>query len=70
MKMTNWIHPFPFSLWTRSSRAHGIYCLDPTNYFDNKETDTGAVEERLAQLVQMEEDCFIGGFHQKVENKQ
>ena len=25
--------------------------------------DTGVVEERLAQLVQMKEDHFIAGFH-------
>ena len=32
-------------------------------------TDTGIVEERLAQLVQMEEDHFIAGFHQNVEKQ-
>ena len=26
-------------------------------------TDTDAIEERLAELVQMEEDRFIVGFH-------
>ena len=34
-----------------------------------KMRDTGAVEERLAQLVQMEEDRFIAGFHQNVEKE-
>ena len=32
-------------------------------------TDTGIVEERLAQLLQMEEDHFIAGFHQNVEKQ-
>jgi hypothetical protein len=27
-------------------------------------SDTGAIEERLAQLVQLEEDWFVAGFHQ------
>jgi hypothetical protein len=26
--------------------------------------DVGAVQERLAQLVELEEDIFIAGFHQ------
>ena len=34
-----------------------------------KMTDTGAIEERLVQLVQMEEDRFIAGFHQNVEKQ-
>ena len=33
-------------------------------------TDTDVVEERLAQLIQMEEECFIAGFHQNVEKQQ
>jgi hypothetical protein len=28
--------------------------------------DPGAVQERLAQLVELEEDRFIAGFHQQV----
>ena len=32
-------------------------------------TDTGTIEERLAQLVQMEEDRFIVGFNQNVEKQ-
>ena len=32
-------------------------------------TDTGVVEERLAQLIQMEEERFIVGFHQNVEKQ-
>ena len=31
--------------------------------------DTGAIEERLVQLIQMEEDCFIVGFHKNVEKQ-
>ena len=30
-------------------------------------TDTDTVEERLAQLLSLEEDRFIAGFHQKVQ---
>ena len=30
-------------------------------------TDTDTVEERLAQLLTLEEDRFIAGFHQKVQ---
>ena len=30
-------------------------------------TDTDIVEERLAQLLALEEDRFITGFHQKVQ---
>jgi hypothetical protein len=29
-------------------------------------SDSGVVEESLSQLVQLEEDCFIRGFHQQV----
>ena len=32
-------------------------------------TNTGTVEERLVQLVQMEEEHFIAGFHQNVEKQ-
>jgi hypothetical protein len=32
--------------------------------------DTGAVQERLAQLVELEEDRFITGFHQQVHKEQ
>jgi transposase InsO family protein len=28
--------------------------------------DSGAIEERLAQLIQLEEDRFVAGFHQQV----
>ena len=34
-----------------------------------KMTDTDAVEERIAQLIQMEEECFIVGFHQNMEKQ-
>ena len=30
-------------------------------------TDTDTVEERIAQLLALEEDIFITGFHQKVQ---
>ena len=32
-------------------------------------TNTGVVEESLAQLIQMEEERFITGFHQNVEKQ-
>ena len=35
-----------------------------------KMTDTNIVEERLAQLLALEEDRFIAGFHQKVQKAQ
>jgi hypothetical protein len=31
--------------------------------------DTGIVQERLAQLVELEEDRFIAGFHQQVQKE-
>jgi hypothetical protein len=31
--------------------------------------DTGTVQERLAQLVELEEDRFIGGFHQQIQKE-
>jgi hypothetical protein len=31
--------------------------------------DTGVVQDRLAQLVELEEDRFIAGFHQQVQKK-
>jgi hypothetical protein len=31
--------------------------------------DTGTVRERLAQLVELEEDQFIGRFHQQVQKE-
>jgi hypothetical protein len=30
---------------------------------------TSIVQERLAQLVELEEDRFIAGFHQQVQNE-
>ena len=32
-------------------------------------TDTNAIEEILAHLIQLEEECFIAGFHQNVEKQ-
>ena len=32
-------------------------------------TDTDTVEERLAQLLSLEEDRFVAGFHQKVQKE-
>ena len=34
-----------------------------------KMIDTSAIEERLTQLIQMEEECFITGFHQNMEKQ-
>jgi hypothetical protein len=31
--------------------------------------DTGAVQDRLAQLLELEEDKFIAGFHQEVQKE-
>jgi hypothetical protein len=31
--------------------------------------DTGAVQERLAQLNELEEDRFVAGFHQQVQKE-
>ena len=31
--------------------------------------DSGAIEERLSQLVQLEEDWFVTGFHQQVQKE-
>ena len=32
-------------------------------------TDVDAVEERLLQLIHLEGECFIVGFHQNVEKQ-
>ena len=32
-------------------------------------TDVNVVEEILSQLLQLEEECFVGGFHQNVEKQ-
>ena len=32
-------------------------------------TDVGAIEERLSQFLQLEEDCFIARYHQRVEKE-
>jgi hypothetical protein len=32
-------------------------------------SDSGTIEERLAQLVQLEEDWFVAGFHQQVQKE-
>jgi hypothetical protein len=32
--------------------------------------DTGAIHERLSQLVELEEDRFIAGFHQQIQKEQ
>jgi hypothetical protein len=32
-----------------------------------KLTDSGVVEKTLLELVELEEDCFIIGFHQQVQ---
>ena len=34
-----------------------------------KMIDVGVVEERLLQLVHLEEECFVVGYHQNVENQ-
>ena len=31
--------------------------------------DVDAIEDRLLQLVQLEEECFITGFHQNIEKQ-
>ena len=31
--------------------------------------DTGIIQERLARLVELEEDQFIAGFHQQVQKE-
>jgi hypothetical protein len=31
--------------------------------------DTGIVQDRLAQLMELEEDRFIAGFHQQVQKE-
>jgi hypothetical protein len=31
--------------------------------------DTGTIQERLAQLVDLEEDIFVAGFHQQVQKE-
>jgi hypothetical protein len=31
--------------------------------------DTGAIHERLSQLVKLEEDKFIAGFHQQIQKE-
>ena len=35
-----------------------------------KMRDVGAVEERLSQLIQLEEYCFVEGYHQNIEKEQ
>jgi hypothetical protein len=32
-------------------------------------SDSGTIEERLSQLVQLEEDRFVTGFHQQVQKE-
>jgi hypothetical protein len=32
--------------------------------------DTGVVQNRIAQLMELEEDIFIAGFHQQVQKEQ
>ena len=32
-------------------------------------TDVNVVEEKLSQLVQLEQDCFVASFHQNVEKQ-
>ena len=31
--------------------------------------DVDSIEDRLLQLIQLEEELFVVGFHQKVENQ-
>jgi hypothetical protein len=55
--------------------VYGLEAIVPMEYlvpslriatFTNMD-DTGAMQERLAQLVELEEDIFIAGFHQQVQ---
>ena len=40
-----------------------IFCIAVATWMD----DEGALEERLAPLVQLQEDWFVTGFHQRVQ---
>jgi hypothetical protein len=31
--------------------------------------DTGVIQDRLTQLIELEEDMFIAGFHQQVQKE-
>jgi hypothetical protein len=57
--------------------VYGLEAVVPMEYlvpslsiasFTNMD-DTGTVQERLAQLVELEEDIFITGFHQQVQKE-
>jgi len=54
------------SIWPRSNYVHGIHCVSSEHCRADRLKDFGAVEKRLLELVELEEDHIVVGFHQHV----
>ena len=57
------------SVWTRGCYDDGIHCTQFKNSCDYRNDYVGPVKEILLQLMQLEEDRFIPGYHQNVEKE-
>ena len=67
MQETYGTHTFQLSIWTGGCYAYGVYSSSLRIAQITEMTDTDIVEARLAQLLALEEDRFMVGFHQKVQ---
>ena len=67
MQETYRTHTFKLGVWAGGYYAYEIYLPSLRIAQLTEMTDIDTVEERLAQLLALEEDRFIAGFHQKVQ---
>ena len=54
-------------VWEGQIHDNGLYCSKFVYCSSDRDGDEGALEEHLEKLVQLEEDQFVTGFHQRVE---
>ena len=69
LKVTDKKHFIQIGVWERSCCADGIYCAERKNCCADKMTKVDAFEKRLSQLIEMEEERFVAGFHQNIEKQ-
>ena len=67
MQETYGTHTFQLGVWTGGCYAYGVYSSQLRIAQITGMADTYMMHERLAQLLALEEDRFIVGFHQKVQ---
>lgn len=69
LQKVDWMNTFQAGLWHRSymSMEYIVPSLRISAFIGM--ADRGALEERLTQLREMEEDIFLAGFHQQVRKE-